>query len=118
MSRMNTVARRFAGAGLALAMGVSTVSFARAQEQPQQERQQVQTIQGAIEDVDTEAKALMIRPAEGPALRILYTDKTEVTGARGGVAGLAEAAGRQVLVQFAMEGGARVASSIELLPQR
>jgi hypothetical protein len=119
MSRTNTTVRRLASAGLALLTGVTMVSLVEAgQQAQQQERQQMQSIQGVVEDVDPEAKALMVRPSEGPTQRILYTDETKVTGARDGVAGLAAADGRQVIVQFTMQGASRVAASIELMPER
>ena len=118
----NTV-RRLAGTGLALALAVSAISI-RAQQQPpqqqppQQERPQVQSIQGVVQEVDTEAKALTIAPAEGQAQRILYSDETKVSGAQGGVAGLAGTDGREVRVQFMVEGARRMATSIEVLPEK
>jgi len=68
--------------------------------------------------VDPAAKTLAIKPTEGAEQRFQYTDQTKVTGARGGVAGLATMSGRQVVVYFTMQGNARVATDIELQQEK
>jgi hypothetical protein len=119
MSSINPHLRRLAGAGLTMLMGVAIVSLVEAgQQRGEERRQRAQSVRGIVDDVDPDARALMVRPSEGPTQRVLYTEETAVSGARGGVAGLAVVEGRQVIVQFTMQRATRVASSIELLPQR
>jgi len=84
----------------------------------QQDQQQTQTARGTLQDVDVEAKALTVKPADGAEVTIMYTDQTSVTGARGGVSGLGTVRGREVVVQFMMKDADRVATSIEIQPEQ
>jgi Cu/Ag efflux protein CusF len=68
--------------------------------------------QGELVKVDADAKMITIKSAEGAELQFAYNDKTEVSGARDGVAGLATKAGTKVSVQFTEEGGAKLATRI------
>ena len=68
--------------------------------------------QGELVKVDADAKMITIKSAEGAELQFAYNDKTEVAGARDGVAGLATKAGTKVTVQFTEEGGAKLATRI------
>ena len=93
------------------------------QQDPQRDQQpdpqqQVQTASGTLQEVDIEAKTVTVEAADGATTTIMYTDQTSVTGARGGVSGLAGVGGREVVVQFKMEGTDRVASSIQIQPEQ
>ena len=43
-----------------------------------------------------------------------YNEQTKVTGAQGGVAGLASMSGRQLTIQYTTKGADRMATSIEV----
>ena len=57
---------------------------------------------------------LTIKPTEGAEQKFQYNDSTKVTGARGGVAGLATQSGKEVTVHFTSQGANRVATEIEV----
>ena len=46
-------------------------------------------ISGDLVDVDTTAKTLAVKVADGSEVKFKYTDTTEITGAKDGAAGLA-----------------------------
>jgi hypothetical protein len=78
---------------------------------------EMQTARGEISDVDATTKMITIKPTEGAEQKFTYTDATKVTGARGGVAGLATMSGREVVVHFSGTGANRVVTEIEIQPQ-
>ena len=86
--------------------------------QAQQPAQAAQIARGELLSVDATAKTLAIKPTEGAEQRFQYNDQTKVTGARGGVSGLATMSGRQVVVHFMPQGANRVATEIELQPDK
>lgn len=90
----------------------------QAQPQPRAQAAQDQTARGELTSVDATAKTLTIKPTEGAEQKFTYTETTKVTGGREGVAGLATMSGRQVTVHFTMQGANRVASEIELMPEK
>jgi len=57
---------------------------------------------------------LTIKPTDGAEQKFTYNDETKVTGARGGVAGLATQSGKEVVVHFMTQGPNRVATEIEV----
>jgi Cu/Ag efflux protein CusF len=72
-----------------------------------------ETAKGELRSIDVTKKTLTI--SEGDKQQIFtYTDTTKVSGAQGGIEGLASMSGRQVTVQYTMKGADRVASSIEV----
>jgi Cu/Ag efflux protein CusF len=72
-----------------------------------------ETAKGELRSIDVTKKTLTI--SEGDKQQTFtYTDATKVSGARGGIEGLASVSGRQVTVQYTMKGADRVASSIEV----
>src|ERR1700752_3835243 len=74
---------------------------APAQPSPSREAQakpDEQTARGELSNIDATAKMLSIKPAAGAEQKFTYNDSTKVTGARGGVAGLATSSGKQVVV--------------------
>ena len=81
---------------------------------PAQAKPEEQTARGELSSIDPTAKMLTIKPAAGAEQKFQYNDSTKVTGARGGVAGLATESGKQVTVHFKNEGANRVATEIEV----
>lgn len=79
-----------------------------------QAKSEAQTARGELSNIDATAKTLTIKPTEGAEQRFQYNDSTKVTGARGGVAGLATQSGKQVTVHFTSQGANRVATEIEV----
>ena len=81
---------------------------------PAQAKPEEQTARGELSSIDATAKMLTIKPTAGAEQKFQYNDSTKVTGARGGVAGLATESGKQVTVHFKNEGANRVATEIEV----
>jgi len=79
-----------------------------------QAKPEEQTARGELSSIDATAKMLTIKPAAGAEQKFQYNDSTKVTGARGGVAGLATESGKEVTVHFKNEGANRVATEIEV----
>jgi hypothetical protein len=80
-----------------------------------QAKPEEQTARGELSSIDATAKMLSIKPTAGAEQKFTYDDSTKVTGARGGVAGLATSNGKQVIVHFKNEGANRVATEIEVV---
>jgi hypothetical protein len=59
-------------------------------------------------------KTLTVAAEGGASQTFQYTDTTKVTGAQGGIEGLATMSGRQVTVQYNMKGADRIATAIEV----
>jgi hypothetical protein len=57
-------------------------------------------IAGDLTNVDTTAKTLTVKSAEGSEVTFKYTDATEITGAKDGAAGLATMKNAKVTVHF------------------
>jgi hypothetical protein len=85
-----------------------------AQQQPSQAKPQAQIARGELSSIDAAAKMLTIKPTDGAEQKFQYNDQTKVTGAQGGVAGLATMSGKQVVVHFTSQGANRVATEIEI----
>ena len=79
-----------------------------------QAKPEEQTARGELASIDAKEKMLSIKPTAGAEQKFQYNDATKVTGARGGVAGLATSSGKQVVVHFKSEGANRVATEIEV----
>jgi hypothetical protein len=75
--------------------------------------QKAETAKGELRSIDVAKKTLTLT-ADGKQQVFQYTDSTKVTGAQGGIEGLATMSGRQVTVQYNMKGADRVATSIEV----
>ena len=83
-------------------------------EQPMPERPaaQANTIKGELLRVDAATKMLVVKTALGAEEKILYNDATKVTGAKDGVAGLANASNSNVTIKFTGTGADRLATEI------
>ncbi len=75
--------------------------------------QKSETAKGELKSVDAAKKTLTLDQG-GASQTFQYTDTTRVTGAQGGVEGLATMSGRQVTIQYNMKGADRIATSIEV----
>ena len=83
-------------------------------QQPSQAKPQAQIARGELSSIDATARMLTIKPTDGAEQKFQYNDQTKVTGAQGGVAGLATMSGKQVVVHFTSQGANRVATEIEI----
>ena len=80
---------------------------------PGQAAQQPGRATGELLQVNTDAKTLSIKAADGE-IQFAYSDATEVTGAEKGAAGLATMKGARVTVYFTTEGSSKMATKIEV----
>jgi hypothetical protein len=74
-------------------------------------------IRGELVQVDSNAKTLTVMTAEGTKVQFLYTDKTEVSGAKEGIAGLASMKNAQVVVTFAEDAKAKSKTALRIAVQ-
>ena len=72
--------------------------------------QKSESAKGELKSVDAAKMTLTLASGE----TFMYNDSTKVTGAQGGVAGLASASGRQVTINFTTKGADKIATSIEV----
>jgi hypothetical protein len=80
----------------------------------QAESQKAETAKGELQSVDAAKKTLTVAVEGGAQQTFMYTDTTKVSGAQGGVEGLASMSGRQVTVEYMMKGADRIASMIDV----
>lgn len=73
-----------------------------------------QTVKGELVSVDDAAKSITIKDEQGAEQKFAYDDKTDVSGAREGVAGLATRAGSKVTVKFTDGAAGKLATKIEV----
>lgn len=102
---------------LAFVVAISLSAFAQAPagqappgEKPAGQAQKSDSAKGELKSVDAAKMTLTLASGE----TFMYTDQTKVTGAQGGVAGLASASGRQVTINFTTKGADKIATSIEV----
>jgi cytoskeletal protein RodZ len=96
----------------------------QAQPQPQplapmpeaRESAKSKTAKGELVSVDDVAKSITIKDETGAELKFAYDDKTDVSGAKEGVAGLATRAGSKVTVKYT-DGATKTATKIEVQRQ-
>jgi hypothetical protein len=77
---------------------------------PPAQAQKAETAKGELKSVDAAKMTLTLASGE----TFMFNDQTKVTGAQGGVAGLASASGRQVTINYTTKGADRIATSIEV----
>ena len=73
-----------------------------------------QTVKGELVSVDDVAKSITIKDDKGAEQKFTYDDKTDVSGAREGIAGLATRAGSKVTVKFTDGAAGKLATKIEV----
>jgi hypothetical protein len=100
---------------LSLGPAVAAAGQAAPGEPPaaQAQAQKPEKATGELRAVDPAKRTLTISAGGGSQV-FQYTEETKVTGASGGVAGLATMSGRQVTIEFTMKGADRIATSIEV----
>lgn len=112
--------------GFALLLVVGAGPALAQAEQPQQPAAQAEKargpapVAGDLVRVDAEAKKLTVKTAAGAEMEFLYTDSTEVTGAKDGAAGLATMKEGRVTVHFTedAEGKTKTATRIIIHPKQ
>jgi hypothetical protein len=73
-----------------------------------------ESAKGALKSVDTEKMTLTL--ASGQMFQ--FTSSTKVTGAQGGVAGLASMSGREVTIDYETKGADRIATAITVAAEK
>jgi hypothetical protein len=81
---------------------------AAASQAPAGQAQKSDSAKGELKSVDTEKMTLTL--ANGQTFN--YTSSTKVTGAQGGVTGLASMSGREVTIDYETKGADRIATAI------
>lgn len=115
-----SITRAFIVAGAAALATVLGGSQALAQEPPPTrtpvlrivQSSPVTTLEGELVRVDTMARLIVVKTADGKEEQLAYTDSTKVSGAQKSVAGLANSTPAQVSVRFTGSGSNRVATEI------
>jgi len=115
-----SITRAFIVAGAAALATVLGSSQALAQEPPPTrtpvlrivQSSPVTTLEGELVRVDTMARMIVVKTADGKEEQLAYTDSTKVSGAQKSVAGLANPTPTQVSVLFTGSGSNRVATEI------
>jgi hypothetical protein len=74
-------------------------------------------IAGDLTNVDTTAKTLTVKTADGNEVTLKYTEATEITGAKGGVAGLATMKDSKVTVHFTEDAKDRSRTATRIIVQ-
>lgn len=109
------------GFALVIFLG-ATPALAQA-EQPQQPPAQAERakapapVEGELVSVDAEAKKIEVKLADGNEVEFLYTDTTEVTGAKGGPAGLATMKDGRVTVHFTEDAQTKTKTATRIMIQ-
>lgn len=75
-----------------------------------------QIFEGELTKVDATAKTLSVKNSKGQDMEFRYNDQTQISGAEGGVEGLATKSGTPVRVHY--DATTKTASRIEIKPQR
>jgi hypothetical protein len=83
-------------------------------EQPATAQDAKNTLKGELVSVDTATKMLTVKTAAGVEEKVRYDDSTKVTGAKDGVAGLANSDDSDVTITFSGSGATRVATEIKV----
>jgi hypothetical protein len=76
--------------------------------------QKPESAKGELKSVDAQKMTLTL--ANGQTFQ--YTSSTKVTGAQGGVAGLASASGREVTIDYETKGADRIAMMITIAAEK
>ena len=107
---------------LAFVAAISLSAFAQAPESKAPpapgaaagQAQKSESAKGELKSVDATKMTLTL--ANGQTFQ--YTSSTKVTGATGGVAGLASASGREVTIDYETKGADRVATAITVAAEK
>jgi len=83
---------------------------------PSQTEEKVQSVNGKLKSVDSDAKKLTITSAAGDDMEFTYNDQTMIVGAESTVEGLAGKSGADVTVSFNEDQGVKTATRIDVKP--
>ena len=125
---MRTSTRRFVTmlGSLAFVAAISLSAFAQApasqapaaeaaaSQAPAGQAQKSETAKGELKSVDTDKMTLTLASGE----TFQFTSSTKVTGAQGGVAGLASMSGREVTIDYESKGADRIATMITVSAEK
>ena len=101
----------------ALVLVIGAATRPAAQQSGPTQPQQPTSVRGELLSVDAVAKTLTIRTVDQNEMEFQYTERTEVTGAKEGAAGLATRQRGRVTVHFTRVGQVNVATKIEVHPE-
>ena len=76
--------------------------------------QKSESAKGELKSVDAQKMTLTLDNGQ----TFQYTSTTKVTGAQGGVAGLASMSGREVTIDYEMKGADRIATAITVVAEK
>jgi hypothetical protein len=77
------------------------------EQQPPARAAQASMVRGDLVSVDATAKSLTVKTADDTEVKFLYNDKTEISGAKDGAAGLATMTEGRVTVHFTEDAQAK-----------
>lgn len=75
-------------------------------------QEKAQIVEGELAKVDAAAKTLSVKTSKGEEMEFRYNDQTQISGAEGGVEGLATQSGAPVKVHF--DAASKTATKIEV----
>jgi hypothetical protein len=78
-----------------------------------QGQEKVYMFEGELTKVDATDKTISVKSSKGKEVAFRYTDETQVSGAEGGIEGLATKSGTHVRVHF--DAATKTASQIEVM---
>ena len=82
-------------------------------DRPAQGQEKVYMFEGELTKVDATDKTISVKSSKGKEVAFRYTDETQVSGAEGGIEGLATKSGTHVRVHF--DAATKTASQIEVM---
>lgn len=92
----------------------SQAPAAQAPAAPAGQAQKPETAKGELKSVDAQKMTLTLDSGQ----TFQYTSSTKVTGAQGGVAGLASMSGREVTIDYETKGADRIATMITVAAEK
>lgn len=92
----------------------SQAPSAQAPAAPAGQAQKPETAKGELKSVDAQKMTLTLDSGQ----TFQYTSSTKVTGAQGGVAGLASMSGREVTIDYETKGADRIATMITVAAEK
>ena len=72
-------------------------------------------VSGELVNVDTTAKSITVKTADNNEVKFLYTDKTDVSGAKDGAAGLATLTDAKVTVHFTEDAQSKTKTATRII---
>jgi hypothetical protein len=114
---MRTIAKLVVGLGtLALVMGHGERTVQAKSTMTAVQAQTPMSVTGELLSVDVDDMSFIVKLPDKPEVTFLYTERTVVSGAEKGAAGLLTMKGKPITVSFTVEGTAKIATKIEVGP--